>query len=398
MNSNSMKQRAGIGTATLIVLMTAGSGVTALETGTPDKQMVIVKSNDPDPWQQQIGDIVTLRAGYTETIPAIDGQSDDPAWAKAGEVTVPLAWGRGDVKEATLKAVYTEEDLILLVSWPDPTRDEQYHPWVWDEGQGRYVEGPQLEDALLVSIEGGCEWNPSLLAGQEFDFDGWWWLAARSNPVGQAVDISGGTTDHYVPNFGLKKYQSLSSGLPAWELKFVDGRKNILTKSWQDLRRQYRHPQSQFQEIYVGQQPDGGPDGNGQAVAFTERMGPPSGPVAAAEDPESGMLKTAAGSPAPVAGPVMVPQFRPIRLTGDAGNVAARGQWQDGRWTVEFKRALVLPEDTGDHSFRRASQFSIHAFDHTEDLDKSSSSWRILLEFEPAATGGADVLTTQNTP
>lgn len=385
-----------MGTAliTTLVLLLWNGAVVAAEAGDPEKKRVIregfamVKADDP--WQPEgFEEAPILRAAFADKEPILDGLADDPAWAKAEGLTVPLAWG--EIKEATVKAVYTGNDIYLQVSWADPSKDDQHHPWMWDEQQGRYSEGPQVEDGLLVSLEVGCEWEPSLLAGIVYDFDGWLWLAGRTNPLGQAVDVYGNSQDRWIPRQDYKKYPS-RYGDPVWNLKVVDGRKDILTKPWQALARQYLRSTPR-QEIYVRYQADGEP-----VPVFAEQVPPPPGPVAmTSDDPGSALVNTIAVDPAQLA--AMVPQFRPVKLTGNAGEVAAKGHWQDGRWTVEFRRALVTPaRTTTDSMFMKTTQFSLHVFDQTEDVNKASESVRLLLEFVPDNRQTPDVLTTQNGP
>jgi hypothetical protein len=293
--------------------------------------------------------------------PRIDGLADDPAWKQAKSLTVPLAYG--PVKEATLKAVYTEKEVFLQVTWPDPTKDDQHRPWVWNPEVGRYVEGPQVEDALLVSIVLACGWTPSLLSGYVYDFDGWHWLAARSDPIGQAVDTAGLVQDRPIP--GFVKYPSRNT-TPFWNLNFADNRPNILTTPWQDLKRVYQlKPVSKT--VYINMKPDS----RRRPPSFVEQL---PAPHVTAESVKA--------TQAPLA---VVPQFKPIKLTGDAGEVAAKGRWADGRWTVEFRRSMVTPARyTTDSVIDKVTQFSIQVFDHTDRLDEASESGRLYLQFEPA--------------
>jgi hypothetical protein len=332
------------------------------------RSMVTVEPADP--WQPEgFPSAEVVRAAPVEEGPVIDGRLHDQAWDNAAAITVPLAWGR--VPEATVRAVYTDREVFISVSWPDPTRDDQHHPWVWDAAQGRYVEGPQVEDALLVSIEGGCDWNPSLLANQIYDFDAWVWMAARSNPLGQAVDADGNVQDQPMGDPAYVRYQTRYPD-PTWNVKFIDRRANILTLPWQDLERMYKLVPPE-REIYVRYLPDGG----GQVPEFVERLAAPSQPLQA--------MAVGLGSTDAEAAAVAAPQYRPIPLTGDAGDVAAKGQWADGRWTVEFRRALVTDARTSSDSvFQRTTQFSIQVFDRVERLDETSESGRLLLKFEPA--------------
>jgi hypothetical protein len=323
-----------------------------------------------DAWQPEGFDkALILRARFVKQAPTIDGLADDPAWARGESVTVPLAYGK--VREASLKAVYTEKEIFLLVSWPDPTKDDQYRPWLWNAELNRYVESSQIDDGLLISFEAGCEWTPSLLSGYVFDFDGWWWLAARTNPVGQAVDTSGHVQKRWIPDRGYVKYESRNKK-PFWNLKFTDNGPDILTKPWQELKRAYLL-QPIVEKVYVSTLPDGRPP-----PAFIAEIQAPQVAIATALRPIS--AEQTKKSPQPIA-----PHFKPTKLSGDAGEITAKGQWADGRWTVEFRRARVTPARTAtDSIFERVTQFSIHIFDHTERVDESSESGRLFLQFEPA--------------
>ena len=71
-----------------------------------------------------------------------------------------------------------------------------------------------------------------------------------------------------------------------------------------------------------------------------------------------------------------------MRLTGSAAEVAAKGQWKDGQWVVEFRRLRYTPADhIFDTVFNRITQFSVQIFDHVEGLDNSSESGRLFLQF-----------------
>lgn len=331
---------------------------------------------DDEAWQPEgFVPARVVSAAFAEQRPTIDGVADEPAWAASAAVTVPLTHGR--VQEATLRAVYTTDEVFLLVSWPDPTADVQHHPWVWSVEDGRWVEGTQVEDSLLVSIEGGCDWSPSLLAGYVYDFDAWHWLAARSNPVGQAVDADGSTQNHFVPDLGFVRYDSRNRQ-PFWNVKFTDRRPDILTTPWNELSRLYKYAPI-VEQVYVRYQPDGSPPPD-----MVQRLEPPPAMVQAVADTGGSECTTGpedeGGVPATLA-----PQYRPLRLHGDAGEVAAKGAWADGRWTVEFGRRRVTPAATStDSLIERVTQFSIHVFDQTERVDESSESGRLWLQFEPA--------------
>ena len=287
---------------------------------------------------------------------AIDGSDDDAAWELAQEVEVPLEFGT--VERAWLKAVYTDGEVFIRVRWADPTEDRQHHPWVWNAEQGNYVAGPQVEDSVMLSFEAGCEWTPNMLGGYIYDFDAWHWLAARSDPLGQALDLYGNVQDR---DTKLPEFYPYSSRIVEddWILKFTENHDVALSADWDELERVYML-QPVTEQLWVRAVPDGGR----QAPAFVEQVAAPS---SAPDDPEQ-----------------VYPQFSPVKLTGSAAEVAASGQWKDGYWVVEFRRMRHTPaEHMYDTIFNRLVQFSVQIFDHTESLDESSESGRLFLQFLP---------------
>ena len=284
----------------------------------------------------------------------IDGADDEAAWSQAVEVEVPLYFGTVD--RAWLKAVYTDDEVFIRVRWEDSTEDRQHHPWVWDAADGRYVAGPQVEDSVLLSFEAGCEWTPSLLSGYIYDFDAWQWMAARSDPIGQAVDLYGNVQDRDTRLADFRPYSSRDSE-GEWQLKFAENHDVDLYADWDELDRVYMlHPSND--KLWVRAVPDGG---SGNRIFVNELPPPESAP----EDFSQAY-----------------PQFSPVRLTGSAGEVAAGGQWRDGYWTVEFRRARVTPvKHIYDTVFNRMVQFSVYVFDHVEEIDEASESDRLFLQF-----------------
>ena len=330
------------------------------------EDITLVKVTNNDSWQPanfRKGTAVPARH-VRQTNIVIDGIDDEPEWADAQEVVVPLAFGT--VREASVKAFYTDSEVFLRVRWPDATKDDEHHPWVWDAKQKQYVEGPQVEDSLIISFEAGCEWQPSLLAGYQYDFDGWRWLAARSDPVGQAWDTIGSMSYHSTPTRPFDPYEARYEE-KMWILKFddVDTEGLPAVETWDKLDRRYLlwKPQS---DLFFRTELD-----RLSTTDPTERIKPPAGP------PEDGERT--------------FPQFRPVKLEGAAGEISAKGSWEDGFWTVEFRRVLITPDTTmSDTVFNRLTQFSLHAFDGVERVDESSESGRLFLQFLPPETHFAD--------
>jgi hypothetical protein len=284
----------------------------------------------------------------------IDGIDDEAAWLLVREVEVPLQYG--NVERAWVKALYTDDEVFIRVRWEDATEDREHHPWVWDEDQQRYVAGPQVEDSVMLSFEAGCEWTPSLLGGYTYDFDGWQWMAARSDPLGQAVDLYGNVRarDPGGPTFAGYQSRVVEKD---WILKFTNNTDPDLYGDWNELDRVYMLLPVKT-DLWVSAEPDGWP----QPPPFAEKLPAPS----TAPDDTSRV----------------VPQYSPVRLTEGAGEVAAKGQWRDGQWTVEFRRVRITPlGQLYDTVFDRMVQFSVQVFEDTERLDQASESDRLYLQF-----------------
>jgi hypothetical protein len=313
-----------------------------------------------DPWQpDNFKDGILIPATYTsgEDI-SLDGIDNEVAWASATEVTVPLSFGT--VESAQLKALYTDEDIVLRIRWADATEDRLHHPWVWDEELGNYKIGPQVEDSLMLSFEAGCEWFPSFLTGYDFDFDAWRWLAGRTDPLGQALDLSGSMKDAqllintaYTPRYNENE----------WNLRITDDQEGNLHRPVEELDRQFmRWPV--LDQVFYHANLDGR---RGQEFA----------------------RQTTATSSLP-SSPNPVPQYEPLKLEGGSADVRAKGHWEDGFWTVELRRKRITEDGTAyDIQFKRLTQFSIQVYDHVEGLDESSESGRLFFQFlekEPLPT------------
>lgn len=285
----------------------------------------------------------------------LDGVDEERAWSDATEVVVPLY--RGGVDKAWVKAVYTDEEVFIRVRWKDETEDREHHPWVWDEAKDAYVEGPQVEDSVMLSFEAGCEWSPSFLSGYPFDFDGWHWLAARTDPTGKAVDLNGNVKDLDRSNLGFVGYPTRFDE-DFWIVKFVDKRPDKMHLEWDELDRVYMVQEPLATTWYRAL-----PDGTGE-IEYVEQLAPPA---------------TSEKKQQPIA-----PQYSPIPFDGQAAEVSAKGTWSDGYWTVEFRRARETPARTiNDVVFERLTQFSVHVWDREEAIDASSESERLLLKFQP---------------
>jgi hypothetical protein len=310
-----------------------------------------------DPWQPENFDNGTVipAAHILESTIKLDGKDDEPQWNSAEEVTVPLYYG--SVEQASLKALYTDDKVFIRVRWADSSKDSEYRPWVWDTAQESYVSGSQVDDSVMLSFEAGCEWSPSFLEGYVYDFDAWQWMAARTDPTGVALDLYGSMQDRDVKSQKFTAYKTRNTE-DVWNLKFIDKQVENLYLNWDELDRAYM-----FQPIVDTVYFRGDPDWDGTRE-FTTTL---PAPVGAPENPEQ-----------------VFPQYSPVKLEGGSAEVAAKGHWENGYWTVEFSRDRLTPARAiYDAVFNRLNQFSVHVFDHTEAIDQSAESGRLFLRFLP---------------
>ncbi len=90
-----------------------------------------------------------------------------------------------------------------------------------------------------------------------------------------------------------------------------------------------------------------------------------------------------------------VPHYLPGSPTGSAADVAAKGVWADGRWTLEVRRALRTGhEDDTQFDTARTYRMVLAPFDHTGEMDTASGVIELVLgeavtrqTFEDGAVG-----------
>lgn len=130
-------------------------------------------------------DVVTL-----DSAPNVDGV--DSEWASLSATSIPLknskADGKTTIDSVSIKAAVHGDRIYFCLEWQDATADEQHKPFVWDDGKGKYVAGPQREDRLALQFAISGDYSTNWMSGNNFVADMWHWKAARSNPAGLAHD------------------------------------------------------------------------------------------------------------------------------------------------------------------------------------------------------------------
>ncbi|MFQ5857801.1 MAG: ethylbenzene dehydrogenase-related protein [Anaerolineae bacterium] len=252
----------------------------------------------------------TLTAVKVAAGPALDGIATDAAWSAATALAVPVSGGKIGNVDVTLKAVYDDSNIYMLLQWADSTLSIDKNLWEYD-GSSWSKSGNEDRFSILwdLGVTGFTEQSCLVLChadGMRTNADGefadeWHWKAARSNPMGYS-------DDKYVDN------------------TYEEG------------------------DVEAGHHGDGGDStyannkneaGDGPAYTWA---GTPSTPLGVPAELASHFLLDSekAEITAPASGD-KVPGYLLSNPSGSRGDVKAYGVWADGTWTVEVQRAL----DTG---------------------------------------------------
>ena len=131
-----------------------------------------------------------ITVGELSFTPTVDGSAAE--WSGVDAATIALTQsrdgGKSDVTEVSLKSGIAGDRIYFLLRWKDASEDDQHKPFVWDEGKGKYVAGPQREDRMAIQFAMEGAYSADWLAGSTFVADTWHWKAARTNANGIAHD------------------------------------------------------------------------------------------------------------------------------------------------------------------------------------------------------------------
>lgn len=241
-----------------------------------------------------------LTAARISALPVIDGKPDE-FWNKIEGIRT---FDKIAEIEIELKAAYNAERVFFLVSFPDIEESRSHKSWIWNKTNQIYESGPDREDVFIFI------WNMldekadlSLYADNPWKTDIWFWKAYRTDPLGFADD----------------KMNILSQNVI--KAKESIGEESIALTSKTGHR------------MYLLRKPDSGePAFNTQLC--TEYMGE------------------------------VIPRFLHQAPSASRADVRAKGAWQQGKWVIEFSRAL----DTGNSDdirfdLNKEYQFAVSRFE-----------------------------------
>lgn len=281
--------------------------------------------------------------------PTVDGKPDK-LWDSVKAIKVTASDGpQGDV-EISIKTVYTDKDLYMLLQWPDKTmslnRMYELSGTEWKKVKGNedrfslmWDIGNTMKDFAAKGCTAACHKEGKEVSlrtnapGERLDV--WHWKAHRTNPAGY-VD------DQWLGNEVKKNGDTTARGNDA---KTAGG----YVDNWD---KEVKRPK------------------------FTFKDGVTPGPVLlkkdAAEIKDYGKLKP--GS--------LLPREVLEKPAGSRGDVQATGVWDRGRWTLEIRRTRDTGDKDHDVQFTDASRpylFGIAVHDNA-DGDEHSHTGRTALK------------------
>lgn len=145
----------------------------------PGEFMALVKPKRPPQLFKLVSSLVTQ-------VPTIDGSGNSRVWQKAPLVTV---LDYASQRPITVKSVHTNDEIFLLVQYPDAAPSLTHKSLGWDYSDEIYKQLKDREDLCVIKWSMvGNKINLSLQKPEPHQADIWFWKAVRTNPVGYADD------------------------------------------------------------------------------------------------------------------------------------------------------------------------------------------------------------------
>lgn len=284
----------------------------------------------------------------TLTAVKVDAVSTDASasfWTNAPRTTVATkaaSKGAADGSTVTMQAVYDGTSIAVRAEWDDKTDTWQRNVWKYD-GSAWKRGGEQDRFSMALSMSNNAEFASkgcgAICHNQETDDKKWWmgtdnadvkidlwqWQSAATNPAGYADDAW----------FGTKPMITSTTG---------------------------RHSDA---NTGGGSKANNAADGKGPA--FMNKSGLDAHYILAGEEVALDMSKISSGAIIP--GSILAP------YKGSRGDIAAKGTYANGKWTLVMVRKL----DTGNADDvvlipPKAVPFGVGLFENAGDLEHTIST------------------------
>jgi len=291
-----------------------------------------------------------LIAYPVDAAPTLDGVADDAVWADAKEIKIEVQNGFNNFETtAILKAVYTEDTVYFLMVYEDPTESFYRYPWVKQE------DGTWKQDKDPNDKGGDNNLNYEDKLAMIWNIDN---SIANFNEKGCATACHDGENADLKP-YGNKYTMNEGELGDIWHWKSVRNL-NQIDDQYLDWT---RFDAENAKE--AGRKSDPKESG-GYADNFASMPDPNDSTKTVADKSMPGFASpsydTTTGYPGYIldsekvavtkeeldampAGTI-IPGIIKSEIVGDRGQIAAGWKWADGKWTIEFSRALVTGSET----------------------------------------------------
>lgn len=312
-----------------------------------------------------------LTATRTSVLITIDGIADEPEWAASPPLTIRIKDGTIGKVTVTMKALYDDGALYMLIRWADKNADNYKNQWVFDDDENRWVRSTMLnplnqevafnEDRFAImwniddSVDGfniaGCA---MLCHGDRMhtndpheSVDIWHWMASRTNPMGYAEDrwlddgVGAGSDRESREIARHDDRRDENTGISGMGGNSIENSRPIRVGQETVPAPWYWEPGATGDDAYFITQEE---IVSGEAVEIKDHLS------ISRQDPIPGYIL-----------------FRPA---GSGGDVEAKGGWENGIWTLEIKRKLVTEnEDDVQFNTRKLYRFGISIHDNSDGFD-----------------------------
>ncbi|MBN1503558.1 MAG: hypothetical protein JW952_00675 [Candidatus Eisenbacteria bacterium] len=305
---------------------------------------------------------LVLESVPTSLVPRIDGDATDREWLSAPELLIAMSDAEGNGGGSfyvRMKSVYTPypDTVYFMLQWADSTDDalpdrlvyqgprwenmdcnvdrSLVNPASWTRLPGE--EGKEDMFCILFEItpvsdeQGtfaarGCQlachngMRVPARGSATGSFDAWYWMRARTDPVSRCDDMVLDSTG-FLGDDGIAPWGSNLRGVGYVPRYIAKGENGGLSPA---------------KFVY-----DPGPFG--QAFTPCDTVNP--GSLLNWNDPRDPLVD-------------YVPAYIVRDPTGSRGDVKAKGEWDDGRWQVEIKRAMNTADVLNDVAFDPAKTYT----------------------------------------
>lgn len=260
-----------------------------------------------------------LVCGKVAKLPDIDGKAGDAAWSGAKAVVVKIDQPDEETPKKTISIKAVHDGTSICFLLEWADADKNdQHSPFVWKGTAYEPDDEKVEDACVMGFELEGKFDSDMKAGIESKWDVWEWGAARTNPSGYALDRT-------------HVYSKTAPQPP------IKARRLTTRDSGQIF---FSHPIDEGTPCYTK--------------------------IEAPEAKKTDILA----------------QYPSQKPSGSAGDVEAKGEWANGKWTVEFKRKLNTghKDDTA-FVVGKSLSFAVATYDKNEKGDHDVSK-PILLKIQ----------------